>query len=127
MTLPLAYRGVEEQTLEHHDGEVIAGWLLGWNFGDGHLHNEQLVDIVQAHCHFEPGDLRCIFVEGQPLLRHIFHWRVYDAAADFSISVRRKSLTLSNDSPGRPPQCNQRVKSRGPRSGIGAQISFPMA
>ena len=79
--LPLAYRGVEEQTLEHHDGEVIAGWLLGWNFGDGHLHNEQLVDIVQAHCHFEPGDLRCIFVEGQPLLRHIFHWRVYDAAA----------------------------------------------
>ena len=78
--LPLAYRGVAEQHLEHHDGEVIAGWLLGWNFGDGHLHNEQLLDIVQTRCQFEPGELRCIFVEGQPLLRHSFSWRVYDAA-----------------------------------------------
>ena len=100
---------------------VIAGWLLGWNFRDGHLHNEQLVDIVQARV-ILTGDLRCIFVEGQPLLGHIFHGACMMLQPDFSISVRRKSLTLSNDSLA-VHHSAIRVKSRGPRSGIGAQIS----
>ena len=47
--------------------EKLAGLVLGWNFGDGHLHNERLLDIVQQQCHFAEGDLRCIFVESQPL------------------------------------------------------------
>ena len=28
---------------------------IGWNFGDGHLHNEQLIAALQRRCHFEPG------------------------------------------------------------------------
>ena len=43
--------------------------VLGWNFGDGHLHQEQLLAAVQAQCGFEEGELRCIFVESQPLFR----------------------------------------------------------
>jgi hypothetical protein len=49
------------------DGELVAGMVLGWNFGDGHLHDEALLAAVQAQCGFEPGELRCIFVEAQPL------------------------------------------------------------
>jgi hypothetical protein len=61
------------------DGELIAGLALGWNFGDGHLHDEGLLAAVQAQCGFEEGELRCIFVESQPLLGRTMSWRIADA------------------------------------------------
>ena len=61
------------------DGEVIAGWLLGWNFGDGHLHDERLLAAVQERCQFQPGQLRCILVESQPIHRKTLAWRIVDA------------------------------------------------
>lgn len=65
---------------EHVDGEIAAGLVLGWNFGDGHLHREPLLAAVQAQCGFEPGELRCIFVEAQPLGGRTLAWRIADAA-----------------------------------------------
>jgi len=65
---------------EYIDGEVVAGIVLGWNFGDGHLHREPLLAAVQAQCGFLPGELRCIFVEGQPLGRATMDYRIHDAA-----------------------------------------------
>ena len=62
------------------DGEIIAGIALGWNFGDGHLHDERLLAAIQAQCRFEPGDLRCIFVESQPLGRPGMAYAIADAA-----------------------------------------------
>ncbi|MDC0721490.1 DUF3556 domain-containing protein [Nannocystis bainbridge] len=62
------------------DGELVAGLALGWNFGDGHLHDEQLIGALQAQCGFEPGELRCILVESQPLHRQTMMWRIHDAA-----------------------------------------------
>ncbi len=62
------------------DGELVAGYLLGWNFGEGHLHHEQLLAAVQERCHFAPGELRCVLLEGQPALDPRMHWRVVDAA-----------------------------------------------
>ena len=53
---------------------------IGWNFGDGHLHNEQLLDAIQQKCGYEPGELRVIFVESQPLGTPRMHWRIHDAA-----------------------------------------------
>ena len=66
---------------EYLDGELVAGLVLGWNFGDGHLHREPLLAAVQAQCGFEPGELRCIFVEGQPLGRATMAYRIHDAAS----------------------------------------------
>src|SRR5439155_27046337 len=34
------------------DGEVVAGLALGWNFGEGHLHSEQLLAAIQEQCDF---------------------------------------------------------------------------
>ena len=34
---------------------------------------------VQAQCGFEEGELRCIFVESQPLGRSTLHYRIVDA------------------------------------------------
>ena len=68
------------QDYEYYDGEIICGLVLGWNFGDGHLHNERLLRAVQAQCGFEPGELRCLCVEAQPLGRPTMAYRIYDAA-----------------------------------------------
>jgi hypothetical protein len=62
------------------DGEIVAGLALGWNFGEGHLHQERLLASIQAECAFEPGELRCIFVESQPLGGSSLAYRVVDAA-----------------------------------------------
>ena len=61
------------------DGEVVAGLVLGWNFGEGHLHDEELLAAVQEGCAFEEGELRCIFVESQPLGRRTLDYRIVDA------------------------------------------------
>jgi hypothetical protein len=61
------------------DGELVAGMVLGWNFGDGHLHGEQLLRAVQAQCAFDEGELRCVMVEAQPLGRSTLHYRILDA------------------------------------------------
>jgi hypothetical protein len=61
------------------DGELVAGIVLGWNFGDGHLHREELLRAVQAQCGFEEGELRCVMVEAQPLGKKTLHFRILDA------------------------------------------------
>jgi hypothetical protein len=61
------------------DGELVAGMVLGWNFGEGHLHREQLLRSVQAQCGFDEGELRCIMVESQPLFGASLHYRILDA------------------------------------------------
>jgi hypothetical protein len=75
--IPKAVERFEEY--EYLDGEIVAGQVLGWNFGDGHLHAEQLLEAVQAQCHFAEDELRCVFVESQPLLRDGLRYRIVDA------------------------------------------------
>jgi transmembrane protein DUF3556 len=73
-------RAVERfEDYEYVDGELVAGLALGWNFGDGHLHDEQLLGAIQEQCGFEAGELRCIFVESQPLFRSTVQYRIVDA------------------------------------------------
>jgi hypothetical protein len=66
---------------EYLDGEIVAGMVLGWNFGEGHLHSEDLLAAVQAQCGFEPEELRCVFVEAQPLGQGTLAYRIADATA----------------------------------------------
>jgi hypothetical protein len=62
------------------EGELVGGMIIGWNFGDGHLNGKQLFDAVQAQCEVEPGELRLVSVESQPLFGPKMAWKVYDAA-----------------------------------------------
>jgi len=77
--LPRAVDDIE--AYEWLDGEVVAGMVLGWNFGDGHLNGVQLLDAVQQQCGFEPGELRVVMVESQPLFGRTMAWKVADAAS----------------------------------------------
>jgi len=79
MLIPKAIDG-PLRDYEYVDGELVAGIVLGWNFGDGHLHNERLLSLVQERCEFEPGELRCIFIESQRLFGSGQAWRIVDAA-----------------------------------------------
>jgi hypothetical protein len=77
LLVPKAVDRVEDY--EWADGELLAGLALGWNFGEGHLHDEGLLQAIQAQCGFEEGELRCIFIESQPLFGKALAWRVADA------------------------------------------------
>jgi len=76
--LPRAVDDIDDY--EWMDGEILGGVVLGWNFGDGHLNGQQLLDAVQQQCGFEPGELRVVMVESQPLFGRTMRWRVADAA-----------------------------------------------
>jgi hypothetical protein len=72
-------RDADESAYNLRDGEIIAGPLLGWNFGEGHLHNEQLLAAMQRRCDFEDGDVRVIILESQPIQTQRQQYRIVDA------------------------------------------------
>jgi hypothetical protein len=76
--IPRAVDDVEAYRVR--EGELIAGVVLGYNFGDGHFHNEGLIAAVQERCEFEPGELRVIVLESQPAHVQRQHYRIVDAA-----------------------------------------------
>jgi len=86
-------------------GEAVAGSVIGWNFGEGHLADERLVEAVQAQCNFDEGELRVICVEAQPILGSTLHWRVVDAKrgilaegeAELSDLAKRKPWDYGED------------------------------
>ncbi|MFN8151354.1 MAG: DUF3556 domain-containing protein [Solirubrobacterales bacterium] len=77
--LPHAVDDVEAYNVR--EGELISGVVNGWNFGDGHLHDKQLLDAVQELCGFEEGELRIVTLESQPAHIPRQHYRIYDAAS----------------------------------------------
>jgi hypothetical protein len=79
LLLPRALGGRPFEEYHYVDGETVAGSVLGWNFGEGHLCDERLLACIQAQCGFEDGELRAIMVESQPLLGSTLHWRIHDA------------------------------------------------
>jgi hypothetical protein len=81
--LTLADRAIApaaEADYEMVEGELIAGVVLGWNFGDGHLHDEQLLEALQERCLFEPGEVRVVMLEAQPIQRQVQRYRLVDGA-----------------------------------------------
>ena len=79
----LAHRAMAGQNEDDYtltDGERIVSTAIGWNFGDGHMSNEQLVAALQERCHFEPGEVRIVMLDAQPIHRQTQQYRLVDAA-----------------------------------------------
>ena len=76
-------RAPSEDIERYHvrEGEVVAGVVLGYNFGDGHFHNEQLLEAVQERCKYAEGELRVVMIESQPAHVQRQHYRIHDAAS----------------------------------------------
>ncbi|GAC1403426.1 MAG: DUF3556 domain-containing protein [Mycobacterium sp.] len=75
-----AMAGQDEDDYVLTDGERICSTAIGWNFGDGHMHNEQLVEALQERCHFEPGEIRVLLLDAQPIHKQRQEYRLVDAA-----------------------------------------------
>ncbi len=79
----LAHRAMAGQSEDDYvitDGERICSTAIGWNFGDGHMHNEQLIAAMQERCHFEPGEVRIVLLDAQPIHKQTQEYRLVDAA-----------------------------------------------
>jgi Transmembrane protein of unknown function (DUF3556) len=62
------------------EGELVAGVVLGYNFGDGHFHDQRLLAAIQERCRFEPGEVRVVVLESQPAHVQRQRYRIFDAA-----------------------------------------------
>ena len=69
---------VERYTVR--EAEFVCNSIIGWNFGDGHLHDEGLIFAIQRRLNFAPGEFVVMYVESQPLHRRTQAYRVIDAA-----------------------------------------------
>jgi hypothetical protein len=79
----LAHRAMADHNEDDYvvtDGERISSTAIGWNFGDGHFSNEQLIAALQKRCHFEPGEVRVVLLDAQPIHRQTQQYRLVDAA-----------------------------------------------
>ena len=76
-----ALAGYDEDDYNLCEGENLCAMVLGWNFGDGHMHNECLIDALQQRCGFEPGDVRVVILDAQPIHIQRQEYRLVDAAA----------------------------------------------
>ncbi|CAN5431010.1 DUF3556 domain-containing protein [soil metagenome] len=81
------------------DGELLAGVVLGWNFGDFHLHNEQLMAALQERCQFAPGEVRAVMIESQPFHDKRWHWRIVDAADGLLLEGRAPVVEACGQQP----------------------------
>jgi hypothetical protein len=75
-----ALAGYDENDYNLCEGENLCSMVLGWNFGDGHMHNECLVEALQQRCGFEPGDVRVVVLDSQPIHIQRQEYRLIDAA-----------------------------------------------
>ncbi|WP_071288145.1 DUF3556 domain-containing protein [Mycolicibacterium llatzerense] len=69
---------IESRTVR--EAEMVCNSVLGFNFGDAHLHNEDMIQAVQDEAQFEPGELIVVWVESQPIQRRVQKYKVIDAA-----------------------------------------------
>lgn len=75
-----AMAGRDEAEYSVTDGERICSMAIGWNFGDGHMHNEQLITALHERCGFESGEVRVVLLDAQPIHRQRQEYRLVDAA-----------------------------------------------
>jgi hypothetical protein len=58
--------GPDIDTYTLREAEFSCNALAGFNFGDGHFHNEQFIDAIQSQVKYEPGEFMVVFMESDP-------------------------------------------------------------
>lgn len=78
----LLYRelGEDIDTYDIREAEFACNSLVGFNFGDGHLHNYRMIEALQRRCQFAPGEFTVVWVESQPIHKKTQEYMIIDAA-----------------------------------------------
>jgi hypothetical protein len=62
------------------EAEFSTNCIVGFNFGDGHLHDHRFIESIQRRCGFAPGEFMVAWVESQPVHKNYQRYQVIDAA-----------------------------------------------
>ncbi|PSR69046.1 hypothetical protein C8258_07740 [Nocardia sp. MDA0666] len=62
------------------EGEFLCNSIVGFNFGDGHFHDEEMIRAVQDEARFEPGECVVAWVESEAFGSGVQHYKLIDAA-----------------------------------------------
>jgi hypothetical protein len=62
------------------EAEFSCNAIVGFNFGDGHLHDRRMIEAVQRRCRFAPGELIVVWAESEAFGSGRQDYLVIDAA-----------------------------------------------
>jgi hypothetical protein len=81
------------------EAEFSCNAIIGFNFGDGHLHNERMLNAIQKRCNFAPGEFIVVWIESEPILRgHCEYW-VWDCGVGI---IERGSYSVAEAADEQP-------------------------
>jgi len=72
--------GDDIDTYTLREAEFACNAIVGFNFGDGHLHDQRLIAAIQRRCNFAPGEFIVVWVESEPVGSGRQDYWVMDAA-----------------------------------------------
>jgi hypothetical protein len=61
------------------EAEFSCNAIVGFNFGDGHFHNQVMLEAIQKRCQYEPGEFIVVWVESEPIFDGRQQYWVWDA------------------------------------------------
>ena len=76
----MEHLGEDIDTYTLREAEFSCNAILGFNFGDGHLHDQSLIAAIQKRCQFAPGEFTVVWVESEPVWQGRQQYWVMDAA-----------------------------------------------
>jgi hypothetical protein len=72
--------GDDIDTYTLREAEFSCNAVVGFNFGDGHLHGRRLIEAIQKRCQFAPGEFVVAWAESEPVGNGRQEYWVMDAA-----------------------------------------------
>jgi len=72
--------GDDIDTYTLREAEFMCNAIVGFNFGDGHLHDQRMIEAIQKRCQFAPGEFTVVWVESEPVWSGRQQYWVMDAA-----------------------------------------------
>jgi hypothetical protein len=72
-----------DEDIDHYtlrEAEFSCNAIVGFNFGDGHLHDQSLIRAIQRRCRFAPGEFIAVWVESEAVFSGVQRYWVMDAA-----------------------------------------------
>ncbi|MCW3041444.1 MAG: hypothetical protein JWM31_3349 [Solirubrobacterales bacterium] len=65
-SLMMATLGPDIDKYTLREAEFSCNALAGFNFGDGHFHDQHFIESIQSLVHYEPGEFMVVFMESDP-------------------------------------------------------------
>jgi transmembrane protein DUF3556 len=72
--------GADIDTYTLREAEFSCNAITGFNFGDGHFHDDSLIEAIQRRCRFTPGEFIVVWVESEAVGSGRQEYWVMDAA-----------------------------------------------